>query len=82
MPQLPRELVKGRAARLRERAAERRRRWLDRLLGTAQPVLIENHGKGHSNNFAPVAIEGAQRADTGMAHVTGRSGDHLTAVWA
>jgi threonylcarbamoyladenosine tRNA methylthiotransferase MtaB len=82
MPQLPRELVKGRAARLRERAAERRRRWLDRLIGTAQPVLIENHGKGHSNNFAPVAIDGARRGDTGIAHVTGRSGDHLTAVWA
>jgi threonylcarbamoyladenosine tRNA methylthiotransferase MtaB len=82
MPQLPRELVKGRAARLRERAAERRRRWLDRLIGTAQPVLIENHGKGHSNNFAPVAIDGARRGDTGLALFTGRSGDHLTAVWA
>jgi threonylcarbamoyladenosine tRNA methylthiotransferase MtaB len=82
MPQLPRELVKGRAARLRERAAERRRRWLDRLIGTAQPVLIENHGKGHSNNFAPVAIDGARRGDTDLALFTGRSGDHLTAVWA
>ena len=82
MPQLPREVVKARAARLREASAERRGRWLDHLVGTAQPVLIENHGKGHSDHFAPVAIDDAQRGDSGLAHFTGRSGDHLTAVWA
>ena len=55
MPQLPRELVKARAARLREAAAQRRTRWLDSLVGTIQPVLIESDGKGHTDNFAPVA---------------------------
>ena len=34
MPQVERELVKARAARLREAAAERRTRWLDSLVGT------------------------------------------------
>ena len=34
MPQLPRELVKARAARLREAAAARRDRWLDSLAGS------------------------------------------------
>jgi threonylcarbamoyladenosine tRNA methylthiotransferase MtaB len=82
MPQLQREVVKARAARLREAAAERRIRWLDTLVGTAQPVLMENGGKGHANNFAPVAIEGSARGDLGTALVTGRNGDHLTAVWA
>ncbi|HKP34601.1 MAG TPA: MiaB/RimO family radical SAM methylthiotransferase [Sphingomicrobium sp.] len=82
MPQLPPELVKARATRLRQAAAERRRRWLDRLVGTAQPVLIENHGKGHSDTFAAVAIDGAQRGETGLARFIGRSGDHLAAVWA
>ena len=82
MPQLPREVVKARAARLSEAAAQRRRRWLDRLAGTTQPVLIENHGKGHSDNFAPVAIHAAQRGDAGMARITGRNDAHLTAVWA
>ena len=56
MPQLAPELVKARAARLREAAATRRTRWLDSLVGTSQPVLIENNGKGHTDNFAPVAI--------------------------
>jgi threonylcarbamoyladenosine tRNA methylthiotransferase MtaB len=82
MPQMPRELVKARAARLRDAAAVRRRRWLDGLVETVQPVLIENGGKGHSDNFAPVAIEGALRGETGAARITGRIGDHLTAVWA
>jgi threonylcarbamoyladenosine tRNA methylthiotransferase MtaB len=82
MPQLPREIVKARAARLRDTAAERRRRWLESLIGTGQAVLVENSGKGHANNFAPIVIPGAARGETGIARVTGRSGDHLTAVWA
>jgi threonylcarbamoyladenosine tRNA methylthiotransferase MtaB len=82
MPQLPRAVVKARAARLREAAAARRTRWLGSLLGTIQPVLIEGDGKGHADNFAPVAIEGAQRGACGNVRITGRDGDRLTAVWA
>ena len=82
MPQLARELVKARAARLRVAAAERRRRWLQSLVGTTQPVLMENGGKGHADNFAPVAIEGAPRGQMGLARITGIADNHLTAVWA
>ena len=82
MPQVPRQVVKARAARLREAAAERRQRWLDELIGTVQPVLVENHGKGHTDNFAPIVIAGTVRGETGPAHIIGRDGDHLTAVWA
>jgi threonylcarbamoyladenosine tRNA methylthiotransferase MtaB len=82
MPQLPRELVKARAARLREAASRRRRAWLDRLVATTQPVLVEGEDQGHTDNFAPVAIEGAERGQTGLARITGRSNDQLTAVWA
>ena len=82
MPQLPRELVKARACRLREAAAERRNGWLDGLVGTVQPVLIENSEKGHSDSFAPVTIAGSNRGDTGQARFTGFDGSHLTAVWA
>jgi threonylcarbamoyladenosine tRNA methylthiotransferase MtaB len=82
MPQLRRELVKARAARLREAAAERRSCWLETMIGTAQRVLIENGGKGHADNFAPVTVAGASRGQTGLARITGRDGDHLTAVWA
>jgi 2-keto-4-pentenoate hydratase len=51
--------VKARASRLRNAAAERRTRWLRGLVGSNQPVLIENHGKGHADNFAPVEVQDA-----------------------
>ena len=82
MPQLAREVVKARAARLRAAASERRSRWLDSLKGSTQPTLIENNGKGHSDSFAPIAIDGATRGQTGKALITSREGDQLTAVWA
>ena len=82
MPQLSREVVKARAARLRKAAAERRTQWLDSLVGTIQPVLVENHAKGHTDNFAPVTIAGSARGEMGMARLVGRNDDHLTAVWA
>jgi threonylcarbamoyladenosine tRNA methylthiotransferase MtaB len=82
MPQLPRELVKARAARLREAAAEHRSRWLDSLVGTVQPVLVEGRGKAHADNFAPAVLDGASRGESGRARMTGRDGDHLTAAWA
>jgi threonylcarbamoyladenosine tRNA methylthiotransferase MtaB len=82
MPQLPREVVKARALQLREAAAERRRRWLDSLVDSAQPVLIESEGKGHADNFAPVSIQGARRGESGLARITARHLDQLTATWA
>ena len=82
MPQVERETVKARAARLRNRAAGRRREWFDSLVGTAQPVLVEGEDQGHTDGFAPVAISGRERGHTGSAHITGRDGDQLTAVWA
>ena len=82
MPQLPREVVKARAARLRQAAAERRERWLQSLVGTIQPMLVENGGKGHTDNFAPIAVAGAARGESGVARTTGCADSHLTAVWA
>ena len=81
MPQLPRDLVKARAARLREAAAQRRTRWLESQIGTIQPVLIENGAKGHSDGFAPIFIEGAGRGEAGNARITGRSADHLVGAF-
>jgi threonylcarbamoyladenosine tRNA methylthiotransferase MtaB len=82
MPQVERETVKARAARLRAAAAERRSRWLESMVGSRHPVLMENNGKGHTDNFAPVAIAGAARGETGKALITGRADGMLTAVWA
>ena len=85
MPQLAREVVKARAARLRAAAAERRSRWLDGLAGSTMAVLIENNGKGHSDNFAPVAhcrqLRGARPAmpasSAAMAIISRRYGHEL-----
>ena len=82
MPQVPGEVVKARALRLREAAALRRGRWLDGIVGKTQPVLIESEGKGHADNFAPVIIEGASRGEAGLARITGAGFEHVTAVWA
>jgi threonylcarbamoyladenosine tRNA methylthiotransferase MtaB len=77
MPQVERELVKARAARLREAAAGRRTRWLDSLVGTAQTVLIEGASTGHTDNFAPVAVSGAGKGQVLAARIAGRDGDQL-----
>ena len=82
MPQLAHEVVRARAARLRRAAAERRSHWLDSLVGTTQQVLIEGDAKGHADNFAPVAIEGARRGQVIAARITGAAGDQLTGVRA
>jgi len=82
MPQLERELVKARAARMRDVAAARRSRWLESLVGTVQPILIEGNGVGHTDNFAPVAIGGPHRGQSGLARITGSNDYQLSAVWA
>jgi threonylcarbamoyladenosine tRNA methylthiotransferase MtaB len=81
MPQLDRQLVKARAARLREAAERRRSAWLDSLIGTRQQVLVEGNSKAHTDGFAPVAIAGAQRGETGSARITGRDADTLVGVF-
>ena len=81
MPQVPPEIVKARAACLREAAAKRRERWLDRLVGSVQSVLIEGDGVGHSDSFAPVAIRGGQRGHGGIVRIAGRDGDRLVGAW-
>jgi threonylcarbamoyladenosine tRNA methylthiotransferase MtaB len=82
MPQVDGAVVKARAARLREAAAGRRIRWLDSLIGTLLPVLVESEGSGHSDNFAPLAIPGAVRGDSGLARVLSRDGGQLVGAWA
>ena len=56
MPQLPRDMVKARAAELRARAAEVRSAWLQSLVGETLPVLAERDGTGYAPNYARVAL--------------------------
>jgi len=56
MPQVPPQIAKERARRLREACARRKAGWLEGLVGTRQRVLVEKGGFGHSENFAPVQV--------------------------
>lgn len=56
MPQLPRAVVKARAADLRARAAARRAAWLQSLVGETLPVLAERDGTGYGPQYARVAL--------------------------
>lgn len=62
MPQVPRDVVKARAAALRARAAARRGLWLDSLVGETLPVLAERDGTGYAPNYARVALPEGTRA--------------------
>ncbi|OYY66836.1 MiaB/RimO family radical SAM methylthiotransferase [Sphingomonas sp. 28-62-11] len=68
MPQVPAETRKYRAAQLRARAAARRQRWLESLVGTVQPMLVERPGdRGHAPNFAELRVKNGDR----LAHRVG-----------
>jgi threonylcarbamoyladenosine tRNA methylthiotransferase MtaB len=64
MPQVPREVVKARAADLRASAAARRAAWLASLVGETLPVLAERGDTGYAPNFAPVALPPGAAAGT------------------
>ena len=83
MPQVEREIVKARAARLRERAAVRRSAWLDSLVGSRQRVLVENErGHGHGQSNAPVRLDGAAKGSIHDATITARDGNQLIGIIA
>ena len=56
MPQLDRQIIKQRAAELRESVATRRTAWLESLLNTPHSVLAERDGTGYSPHFARIAV--------------------------
>ncbi|MGD0190820.1 MAG: tRNA (N(6)-L-threonylcarbamoyladenosine(37)-C(2))-methylthiotransferase MtaB [Rhizomicrobium sp.] len=78
MPQLPRDVVKDRAARLRETGEVQRARHLRSLVGSTQDILIEKNGLGRTRCFAQVAIQG-EPATFAHVRITGADGARLTA---
>lgn len=64
MPQVPSDVIKGRAAELRARAAARRAAWLAGLVGETLPVLAERDGTGYAPNYARVALPPGTAAGT------------------
>ncbi|HTQ13870.1 MAG TPA: tRNA (N(6)-L-threonylcarbamoyladenosine(37)-C(2))-methylthiotransferase MtaB [Rhizomicrobium sp.] len=78
MPQLRRETVKERAARLRARGAEALARRHESLVGSVQQVLMEEDGLGRTPCFAPVRVPGAAGTFV-TARIAGAAPSHLTA---
>jgi threonylcarbamoyladenosine tRNA methylthiotransferase MtaB len=64
MPQLPRDAVKDRARRLRERGAHALRAHLDGQIGATRRVLTETRDTGHTEQFAAVKL--AAPSEPGM----------------
>ena len=58
MPQVARDVVKARAARLREKGVERLSLRLDRHAGQSVMALVESGNRARLPDFAPVRIEG------------------------
>lgn len=56
MPQLSRDVIKARAAELREAVARRRSNWLQSLVGETLSVLAERDGTGYAPNYARVKL--------------------------
>jgi threonylcarbamoyladenosine tRNA methylthiotransferase MtaB len=77
MPQVAPQVVKARAARLREAAARRKAAWLASLVGTTQRVLIERNGNGHAENFAEVRPLHPIKGGIVPLRITAATGDHL-----
>jgi threonylcarbamoyladenosine tRNA methylthiotransferase MtaB len=73
MPQVGRGIAKARAEQLRTAATRRKACWLETLIGTAQPVLVELDGRtGHAPNHALVEIIDGQDFRGGPDALRGR----------
>ena len=56
MPQVPREVIRARAAALRAASAARKAQWLGTLVGSVRTMLVERDGRtGHDESFAGIA---------------------------
>jgi threonylcarbamoyladenosine tRNA methylthiotransferase MtaB len=64
MPQLPREVVKHRAARLRAAAEAALGRHLEARMGAVVNGLVEREGLARAEDFTEIALEGFAPAGT------------------
>jgi threonylcarbamoyladenosine tRNA methylthiotransferase MtaB len=80
MPQVRREIVKDRAARLRAAGDAAYRRHLAKLTGTRQRILVERDGIGRTEGFTMAAIDAGAPGEIVEAVVTGHDGERLTAT--
>lgn len=80
MPQVPRNVSRERAARLRAKGSENLATRLKGLVGSRQRVLMESSGRGHTDCFAAVCFDREQEPGAVIsARITGATPDHLLA---
>ena len=77
MPQVARGVVKERAARLREKAADALARHLSVQVGRSVKVLAERDGIGRAPDYAEVAIDGIEPGRIAAAVISGHDGHRL-----
>ncbi|WP_346892863.1 tRNA (N(6)-L-threonylcarbamoyladenosine(37)-C(2))-methylthiotransferase MtaB [uncultured Roseibium sp.] len=77
MPQLPRQLVKERGARLRAKGEEVLGLHLAAEVGKIRPVLIEKEGLGRTEQFTQTELSGGNAGDILTTRITGHTGRHL-----
>jgi threonylcarbamoyladenosine tRNA methylthiotransferase MtaB len=75
MPQLPREVIHARAARLRAAGEAGLVRHLDRTVGHHVTALVEQAGRARAEDFTEVTFEGMAAPG---ALISGRIGSHDT----
>jgi threonylcarbamoyladenosine tRNA methylthiotransferase MtaB len=80
MPQVRRDIVKQRAARLRAAGDSAYRRHLERIQDTRQSILIEREGLGRTEGFTLAAIDAGQPGEIVEAVITGHDGARLSAA--
>ncbi len=79
MPQLPRALVKARAARLRARGQEALQHHFSMMIGRRETVLAESNGIGRTANFTAVGVPFIAPGHFGDVVITGVDKAVLTA---
>lgn len=77
MPQLPRPLIKVRAARLRQAAEAALVRHLDRQVGRRVTALVENGSVARAPDYTPIRVEGAPGSLTERV-LTGHDGRRMS----
>ncbi|MGE4062266.1 MAG: tRNA (N(6)-L-threonylcarbamoyladenosine(37)-C(2))-methylthiotransferase MtaB [Rhodospirillaceae bacterium] len=78
MPQVDGAAVKERAARLRAKGAEAVKRCLKAQVGREADVLMEKDGRGHSQHYLPVDVDGAAPGRLVTVRITGATEQSLT----
>ena len=79
MPQVARDIIKARAAQLREKGAERLGQRLDRHVGQTAMALVESGNRARLSDFAPVRIEGPspEAGRPALFHLVSRTATEL-----